>query len=1226
MKPHPLEVFAKKLSSYDPIDLLATIGALNLMPENADRAIRLEAFAHAAASLPERRGKPPIGRKQLYRFCNTKPLGNGFIPQSEDPCANLFTQAFPFHGGSFLVFPGNAGEATFILRHLMYAIFGLSDPFPDAAYGYQAQALLSGMLAVSTEIAHRAGLDRGIAPISMQNGKVVLPDQQRLDTLKQAVVFSQEEFAALLDQAGVEVTALDGLIQPVGQVTLRDYQVKHGNLLTHPLIRTKTQIIIALPGTVVAATNHTLIQMAVERGVGDELAKRYAQAAWNTLLEALSYLDIKPGSLPLPSLPALPCSQDMLLRFDTDKLLYVSLLTDPFTDFESHEVFGTWPVETLSTALKERLQVIEKFVFSQSGAANELLVLSVVQGSGRWHEVRVSQSAKAPSFFLGMSVAALQTIAFLERGDPLVLWKFVRASWQLQDRMPVIAPTLLDEFAVYRSWDHRYPVSALAEPVIVQFALHGEGDLNREMLVQEDWHAIPFSPQSAVEVMRLYEKHGVPLYRLRGLWGAPKYVAVEGLPLPIWIIGTRDEESESDAASDFASEFLPMIAYWLWQFTPSLTPLIRPLAKAYTVLQIVLILPKEEDWQQQADNVPFSVGSPLEVLPDRTTGVLQITLAPVLKPLFERGDNEGERVLMRAVLQGIRAFLPESERSGMDDDAITTILERHAPLGLKKMMLVFELNDAPDQDPRDLPPYRKVQQGDVKELVNEMTVALAQEGFPPLRVKEEWTGLYQRIVGWHFHELKKLVASLHPEGLLEWLVRYHETITYETTRYHLSIPTRLECFSSVPAMIEELRQEIPDASAARLASRFVIEYVVAQPPSGLRPMSLSVYDRLQALAAHIVNFGFESDLIHLNLVDPAKTEGGFLTAREQYMQAREARLAAFASDHIAHARQAFEEFWVQNKNSSYPVVILNQLEQATQAEFGHPFMDLVRFMANALLVGDDFRPSLAMLPLDDLLARLEIRLSWPRDKVRHALDLLSLKPRPDFFDAPGKESVFPWQFNRSLSYPRRPFLWRERDDKVEVLWGPRHVYTAVRYLEDLLLSGRFKAQSRELQTLMGEICHVQGELFNDQVAELLARNSSLIVRRRVEKIGPLKIGGSKQTLGDIDILVADLQNRQMLVIECKDLALARTPREMANELETFFEGKHGKKSTIEKHQRRVEWVRQHLHEVVTWLGSDSTGEWTLESLIVVDQALFAPYLRRSPIRVVTIEQLKELEW
>jgi hypothetical protein len=747
MKRHPLESLATKLSSFNSLDLLATIGALQLMPENADRTIRLEAFAHAAASLPERRGKRPIGRKQLYRFCNTKPLGNGLIPKAEDPCANLFTEAFPFHGGSFLVFPGIAGEATFILRHLMYAVFGQPDPFPDAAFAYQAQALLSGILTVSTTVAHRAGLYRGIAPVSVQNGKVVLPDQQRLDALKHTVVFSQEEFASLLDQAGVDIAALEGLIQQVGQVSLANYQVKHGELLTHPLIRTKTQIIVALPGTVVAATNHALIQMAVERGVGDELAKRYTQAAWNTLLEALSYLDMKPEPIPLPPLPTLPCSQDMLLRFDTDKLLYVFLLTDPFTDFKSHEVFGTWPVETLSTPLIERLRVIEEFVFSRSDASNELLFLSVVQGVGRWHEFRVSQSAEAPSFFLGMSVAALQTIAFLERGDPLVLWKFVRASWQLQDRMPVLAPTLLDEFAVYRSWDHHYPVPALAEPAIVQFPPHGEGELNREMLVQEDWHAIPFSSRSVVEVMRLYEKRGVPLYRLRGLWGAPKAVVVEGLPLPIWVIRASGEESGSDSASDFASEFLPTIAYWLWQFTPSLAPLIQSLAGVYTVLQIALIPPRVEDWQQQSADAPSQVEPPVELLPDRTNGVLHIMLSPALRPLFERGYNEGERELMRSVLQGVRAFLPEPERQGLDEDAITTMLDLHAPLGLKKMMFFLELNEAPDQDPRDLPPYRKVQQGDVKELVNEMMSSLAQEGLPTLRTREEWTGFYQRIVG-----------------------------------------------------------------------------------------------------------------------------------------------------------------------------------------------------------------------------------------------------------------------------------------------------------------------------------------------------------------------------------------------------------------------------------------------------------------------------------------------
>jgi hypothetical protein len=38
-----LEVLVEKLSPYDPADVLAAVGGLQLLPENADRAVRLEA-------------------------------------------------------------------------------------------------------------------------------------------------------------------------------------------------------------------------------------------------------------------------------------------------------------------------------------------------------------------------------------------------------------------------------------------------------------------------------------------------------------------------------------------------------------------------------------------------------------------------------------------------------------------------------------------------------------------------------------------------------------------------------------------------------------------------------------------------------------------------------------------------------------------------------------------------------------------------------------------------------------------------------------------------------------------------------------------------------------------------------------------------------------------------------------------------------------------------------
>jgi hypothetical protein len=48
---HPLTKFVKSFSAYEPADLLATVAGLQLMPENADRSVRLEFIAYAAASI-----------------------------------------------------------------------------------------------------------------------------------------------------------------------------------------------------------------------------------------------------------------------------------------------------------------------------------------------------------------------------------------------------------------------------------------------------------------------------------------------------------------------------------------------------------------------------------------------------------------------------------------------------------------------------------------------------------------------------------------------------------------------------------------------------------------------------------------------------------------------------------------------------------------------------------------------------------------------------------------------------------------------------------------------------------------------------------------------------------------------------------------------------------------------------------------------------------------------
>jgi hypothetical protein len=213
-----LESLVEKLAPYDPADVLAAVGGLQLLPENADRAVRLEAFAHAAAALENEANKHHISLHRLRQFANNEPLGGAGVAVQEDPCDNAVTEAFTFHGGMYIVFPGQTDEVTFHLRHLAAAVSADPDAYPVSDFVTRTEQLLKAVLALSNEIARRAELGRAVLPIFRgREADVVVPESQRLTKIKQAVSFSRTEIEQLLAKCRLPLSTLDQLIIPQGK-------------------------------------------------------------------------------------------------------------------------------------------------------------------------------------------------------------------------------------------------------------------------------------------------------------------------------------------------------------------------------------------------------------------------------------------------------------------------------------------------------------------------------------------------------------------------------------------------------------------------------------------------------------------------------------------------------------------------------------------------------------------------------------------------------------------------------------------------------------------------------------------------------------------------------------------------------------------------------------------------------------------------------------------------
>ena len=478
-------------------------------------------------------------------------------------------------------------------------------------------------------------------------------------------------------------------------------------------------------------------------------------------------------------------------------------------------------------------------------------------------------------------------------------------------------------------------------------------------------------------------------------------------------------------------------------------------------------------------------------------------------------------------------------------------------------MLLFQNTETtPELDPTGLPRFRKIQPADVNEILDGLGDHLrSEEGLRvgPIPDNQRVEVLRDKVVAYFYKQLEVLVASLHPDGLLEELVTYYKATVRETALNEMNVPTRLACFGTDPALAARIAEEVPERGEAATAMRFVIEYVVAQPPRGLRPFSLSVLDRLTALASQIIGFGFDCDLVHYGLADLKHSilpSGRFGTSREDFARRNASYITAFMSAQVAESIREFdkrEEASAGHEGEESDFIA--RLDAAALMEFGLSITDILTFLRTIGDLSEEAGIGVSRMPLGTVLERACALLLWQPDKAKRALDQLLSRPREDYLRPPAPyatHETYPWRFNRKLSYIRRPLLLRIRDGIDELVWGPRNAFVTAKYLMRLCLDGRLNPNSKPMRQVMGKIAGRQGEDFNDAVADLVEKKDGLIVRRRVKKVKGLTIPQGMS--GDFDVLVADPAQRRLIVLECKALAHARTPYEMATEIESSGSG------------------------------------------------------------------------
>ena len=248
-------------------------------------------------------------------------------------------------------------------------------------------------------------------------------------------------------------------------------------------------------------------------------------------------------------------------------------------------------------------------------------------------------------------------------------------------------------------------------------------------------------------------------------------------------------------------------------------------------------------------------------------------------------------------------------------------------------------------------------------------------------------------------------------------------------------------------------------------------------------------------------------------------------------------------------------------------------------------------------------------------------LEWEVSKVDRGLSYLTMRNRPAFLEPPEGDwhNVVPWRFARRWSLNRRPFV--ERGESL--IWGRRQVLVALMVMLGQLVSGRYQtlATTPDLVAELGRLADEAGHEFEHKVAAEFRRHSRFAVEESITSLGGHRLERDNgETLGDIDVLAADMESRVLYGVECKDLAGALTPSEVAGELSEHFDAEAG--TSTSKHVERIAWLHSHTADALQLLGiSDDPAGWRTKGLFVTGRSVMAPYIRDVTFEIVPFGEL-----
>ncbi|HUY85962.1 MAG TPA: hypothetical protein VMU77_02515, partial [Acidimicrobiales bacterium] len=1114
----------------------------------------------------------------------------------EDPSEDVFVTLVNSPRGNYRILEGVWEGNGFRLQRVLNVV----ERMPETAPFAQIRNSVYAMLALSDEIAERAGLRENLLGREMPLDAIPAEIADRLSRYRRLVSFSEEDLAGLK----ISMDSLrEFVFDPDQRPELATQEIGHTELERRPIAVHGGTAHLLLPTAVATAITRFVIESifsmgevdTFERALSREFSELFAETP---ILGAHTGAHLEFRKIPGGRIGAL------MRHADPGRLLLLIFFVDGLGGFLEAGMNGANPdpdalSEVISGHLRQASVEAEKQVNFLDGVC--LLV-----GCGLGRNIIYAMPDDLPDLWRLEVISAydLGTLSWLPGFDMLSIWRLLDSVAAIEREGATLLNVngLLNLIACCKQLDgHLVPHGNLPDgfispgkEAVIQVPQNALRDLRHEILAEWNPRRILDPDGRWVRVRKIasseFEEDRVaPLYgseddirnrKLRGVYVAPNR--------PWWIAIT----APADAPADGEFSHWMMLCRWLSRAAPVLDEAYPGLPRGPICFDVGFeeilgaihdaVKPKDADELRPLIHTTW----------DANNSKIRIRVDKGFADGLIQPENIAEQILVEALVAGAAAAGGELADTAKCED----LLNRICPNAQARYMHRFQARSFRDMVSSEI-------KGD-PELINPLDDGFMRIGLG-WRVQSRETGTeisgviectsyLNNLVGDLLDDVCAELKLLDRHSFVRSTLLNHEIAAHDRDVWSRSSQANIAMHEDKDAALSTIVKHQSRLNACFVASRILLEAAICEcPPEGGRKPGRLDFSRLMAgvLAAH--HYGGWSDAIYWGAMEPRLriTPLGDVHMKPTYINEVYEPFARVGGEvAVREATDSYARLYaLDQQRSSFEKVCGSDFLGAWQAEFGVSLDGMRTFVDNVENMGLHPPKVVVEMRLSKLAAVFASSAGVSLADASGVLEGLLSKPRAEWRAVDGEftnKDWFPWRFRRRLSILRRPLIQVDTKNDPMIILAPGLLRESFAALVSWFHRGEIpppQARSIPMGKWIGHANNIQRSEFNSKVA---SRMRELGWESRYEiKLTEILGRSLDRNYGDIDVLAWRPDSNRVLAMECKDVQYLKTLGEVAEQL-ADFRGEvraDDKPDHLKRHLDRLDRLRANRDSVSKFL-------------------------------------------